>query len=320
MIPDFDQFLIDAAPFADELYALAQEALAGQDIKVEALQKLLDQLPEVEPTRIALDRDCVTIGRASDLTDVQRSDLETVLQGLKPWRKGPFDLFGIRIDSEWDSSLKWRRVMPHLAPLTGRRILDVGSSNGYYLYRMADAQPRLILGIEPYRLYYFQFLVLQQFIDPPGLYNLPLKLEALPAMPQWFDTIFCMGILYHRRSPLDTLSQLSGLLAKGGQLVLETLIIRGDGSQALFPRQRYACMRNVYFLPTVECLENWLARCGFTDIRCVDITATTVREQRKTQWIDSDSLDRFLDPKDSGLTVEGYPAPVRAVVVATKPG
>lgn len=318
MIPGFDQFHVDAAPFAAKLHLLMQEALDGQDAKVAALQKLLKQLPDIEPTRIALDSDCVTIGRASDLSYAQRSELEMVLKGLKPWRKGPFELFGIRIDAEWDSSLKWRRVAPHLAPLTGRRILDVGSSNGYYLYRMVHAQPRLILGIEPYRLNYFQFLAMQYFIDTPGLYNLPLKLEALPAMPQWFDTIFCMGVLYHRRSPLDTLSQLGGLLATGGQLVLETLIIRGDGSQALFPRQRYACMRNVYFIPTVACLENWLARSGFIDIRCVDITATTLHEQRKTQWVDSDSLDRFLDPENPGLTMEGHPAPVRAVVVATK--
>jgi tRNA (mo5U34)-methyltransferase len=318
MMPGLDQFHTDAAPFAAKLHRLMQEAVAGPDAKAAALQKLLKRLPEVEPTRLALDRDCVTIGRTSDVSDAQRSDLETVLKGLKPWRKGPFELFGIRIDGEWDSSMKWRRVAPHLAPLTGRRILDVGSSNGYYLYRMADAQPRLILGIEPYRLYHFQFLALQHFINPPGLYNLPLKLEALPAMPQWFDTILCMGILYHRRSPLDTLSQLGGLLAAGGQLVLETLIIPGDGSQALFPGQRYACMRNVYFIPTVACLENWLGRCGFVDIRCVDITATTLYEQRKTEWVDTDSLDRFLDPEDPGLTVEGYPAPVRAVVVATR--
>lgn len=317
-MPGFDQFQIDAAPFAAKLHLLAQGAVAGQDAKAAALQKLLKQLPDAGPTRIALDRDCVTIGRASDLGDAQRSDLQAVLKGLKPWRKGPFELFGIRIESEWNSSMKWRRVAPHLAPLTGRRILDVGSSNGYYLYRMAAAQPSLILGIEPYRLYYFQFLALQHFIDPPGLYNLPLKLEALPAMPQWFDTILCMGILYHRRSPLDTLFRLGSLLAAGGQLVLETLIIRGDGSQALFPSQRYACMRNIFFIPTVACLENWLARCGFVDIRCVDITATTLNEQRKTEWVDSDSLDRFLDPEDPGLTVEGYPAPVRAVVVATR--
>jgi tRNA (mo5U34)-methyltransferase len=318
MIPHYDQFQLDAAPFAARLHRLAHETLAGRDAKSAALRQLLTRLPDIVPSRIRLDRDCVTIGRASDLSDAQRDDLQTVLTGLKPWRKGPFELFGIRIESEWDSSLKWRRVAPHLAPLAGRRILDVGSSNGYYLYRMAPAQPRLILGIEPYRLYYFQYLALRRFIDPPGLYNLPLKLEALPAMPRWFDTLFCMGILYHRRSPLDALSLLGDLLAKGGQLVLETLVIRGDGSHALSPGPRYACMRNVYFIPTVTCLENWLARSGFSKIRCVDVTTTTLREQRKTEWIDSDSLDRFLDPDDPGRTLEGYPAPVRAVIVATK--
>ena len=241
-----------------------------------------------------------------------------VLLGLKPWRKGPYDLFGIQIDSEWDSSLKWRRVADHLAPQPDHRILDVGSSNGYYLFRIASTGPRLILGIEPYRLYYFQFLALQKYIDVTGLYNLPLKLEQLPKMQQWFDTIFCMGILYHRRSPMDTLSLLGSLLAPGGQLVLETLIIHGEKPHALIPNQRYARMRNVYFIPTVACLENWMAHAGFTNIRCVDRTATTTQEQRKTQWIDSDSLETFLNPEDSRLTVEGYPAPVRAVMIANK--
>lgn len=308
----------DTGPFASELNALSLNALARPDAKTDACRRLLEQLPDLEPTLLDLNRDCVTIGRSSDISEIQRSKIEKVLLGLKPWRKGPIELFGIRVDAEWDSALKWRRVAPHLAPLGDRRVLDVGSSNGYYLFRMAAAKPRLVLGIEPHRLYFSQFLALQRFAAVPGLYTLPLKLETLPAMPGWFDTIFCMGVLYHRRSPVDTLSQLGGLLAAGGQLVLETLIIRGDSAHALFPRERYGRMRNVYFLPTVPCLENWLTRSGFTDVSCVDITATTSREQRKTRWIDSDSLDSFLDPDDCRLTVEGYPAPVRAVILATR--
>jgi tRNA (mo5U34)-methyltransferase len=318
MIPERSFISPDTGPFASELNALARRELARPDVKTDACRGLLEQLPEIEPTFLDLNRDSVTIGRSSDLSETQRSDLEKVLLGLKPWRKGPFDLFGIRVDGEWNSALKWRRVAPHLAPLGDRRVLDVGSSNGYYLFRMAAAKPRLILGIEPYRLYFFQFLALQRFASVPCIYTLPLKLEALPAMPRWFDTIFCMGVLYHHRSPVDTLSQLGKMLAGGGQLILETLIIRGDSPHALFPCERYARMRNVYFLPTVSCLENWLARSGFADVNCVDITATTQREQRKTRWIDSESLDSSLDPYDSRLTVEGYPAPVRAVVLATR--
>ncbi len=295
----------------------AEKVLAQPGARGTALQALLEQLPLTVPSRVELDRDTVTIGRSSDLEADQADRLTNVLKRLKPWRKGPFSLFGIHIDSEWNSALKWRRVVPHLKPLRHRKVLDVGCSNGYYLFRMAAAQPCLLLGIEPYAAYYYQFLALQHYLQLPGTYCLPLKLEELPITNAWFDTVICMGILYHRRSPLDTLSRLRQMLVPGGQLVLETLIISGEEETALCPRDRYARMRNVFFIPTVKCLETWLARCGFRHIRCVDIAPTTLEEQRKTAWIDSNSLETFLDQRDGSRTVEGYPAPVRAVVIAS---
>jgi len=307
---------MDFKPFGPLLHTAAQTVLQGRDAKAAALHRLVQKLPDRQPSRIDLDQDRVTIGRPSDVSAARQEQIQKILLGLKPWRKGPFDLFGIQIESEWNSALKWRRVAPHIGSLAGRRVLDVGSSNGYYLFRMAAQKPRLILGIEPYTAYYHQFLALQHFVQAPNTYCLPLKLEDLTGITDWFDTLFCMGILYHRRSPLDTLAQLKRLLIRGGQLILETLIIEGDEDTALFPQDRYGCMRNVYFIPTVSCLQNWLARCGFGQIRCVDVTPTTLEEQRKTPWIDSDSLDTFLDPLDDRLTLEGYPAPVRAVVIA----
>ncbi len=311
-----EKFLTDFHPFGSELHHAAQKELDKGDARAEALSRLVDQLPAVKPTLMDLDRDWVTIGRRSDLTAVQTQQLNETLKGLKPWRKGPFNLFGIEIDSEWNSALKWRRVAPHIGPIQGRKVLDVGSSNGYYLFRMAAGQPRLILGIEPYSVYYYQYLALQHYLDLPGIYCLPLRLEALPDMNQWFDTIFCMGILYHRRSPLECLSRLKAVLSKRGQLILETLIIPGEEDTALFPRGRYARMRNVFFIPTVQCLQSWLERCGFGRTRCIDISPTTTQEQRKTPWIDSESLEACIDPRNRDRTVEGYPAPLRAVVIA----
>jgi tRNA (mo5U34)-methyltransferase len=314
------QFFHDCAPHGSLLESAAMEVRQRPDARADALRRLISGLPSVHPVQTCLDGDRVTIGRPEDLPAEDRIRVEKILADLKPWRKGPFDVFGIQIDSEWNSALKWRRVAPHMAPLADRRVLDVGSSNGYYLFRMAAHRPRLVLGIEPYAAYYFQFLALQSFAQIPGVHSLPLRLEDLPDISRWFDTLFCMGILYHRRSPIDTLVRLRELLAPGGQLVLETLIAPGESDTALFPRDRYACMRNVYFIPTVPCLQNWLARCGFVHIRCVDVTPTTPEEQRTTSWIDSDSLDAFLDPRDHRLTREGYPAPVRAVVIAESPG
>jgi tRNA (mo5U34)-methyltransferase len=317
MIPSREQLQSVFNPHGDALYHRWQGAVRNLGRKARGQLQQIERLPEVLPSQTLLDQDRVVIGRPKDLSPAQNEVLNQVLRSLKPWRKGPFEFFGTFIDSEWDASLKWRRVFPHIAPLRHHRVLDVGSSNGYYLFRMAALQPRLVLGIEPYFSYYAQFLALAKYLTPAPVYCLPLKLEDLPEMNRWFDSIFCMGILYHRRSPLATLAQLRTMLVPGGQLILETLIIEDSQETALCPRDRYARMRNVYFIPTVACLEKWLIRSGFSETRCVDITRTTRKEQRKTDWIDSDSLDTFLDPDNAHLTVEGYPAPVRAVVVAT---
>jgi len=274
------------------------------------------RLPELRPSSLDLNNDRVRIGNPEDLRPGQKEALLARLQELCPWRKGPFALFGIEVDSEWVSSRKWNRLAHRITPLTGRRVLDIGSSNGYYLLRMADQWPQLALGVEPYLTFYFQFLLLQHYAQVPNIFTLPVTFEELPVLAGYFDTVFSMGVLSHRRAPLDTLSAMRQVLRRGGQLVLETLVLEGEEELALCPEKRYAKMNNVYFLPTVPCLRNWLQRSGFSGIQCIDVTVTTVEEQRHTPWVQTESLSDFLDPNDARRTVEGYPAPLRAVLLA----
>lgn len=276
------------------------------------------RLPALQPSILDIESGRIVIGAAQDLSGDQRQLLYDTLMGFRPWRKGPFSIFGIPVDSEWRSDLKWARLAPHLGPLQGRRILDVGSSCGYYLLRMAAHEPQLALGLEPYPPLFCQFVLLQHWLHVPQVHCLPLKLEELPPMDGYFDTVFHMGVLYHQRSPHDGLKQLAALLRPGGELVLETLVLDGEQDLALCPRDRYAKMRNVFFLPTVPALESWLAKAGFEAIRCVDRTWTTVEEQHPTPWIISESLPDFLDPGDPGRTVEGYQAPLRAILMARR--
>ena len=58
---------------------------------------------------------------------------------------------------------------------------------------------------------------------------------------------------------------------------------------------------------------------GYKNIEVVNVSQTTPKEQRKTLWIADNpaSLEDFLDPTDSNLTVEGYPAPKRAIIICT---
>ena len=277
---------------------------------------ILSHLPTVEPSRVNL-KDGVIIGRPDDLTGEQHSQMETLLRQLHPWRKGPFDLFGLRIDTEWHSDWKWDRLKDEIMPLNGRIVLDVGCGNGYHCWRMAGGGAKLVIGLDPFLLYVAQYQAMRHFIGATvPAYVLPLGIEAVPENLAAFDTVFSMGVLYHRRSPIDHLLTLRNALRPGGELVLETLVIEGEAGQVLVPEGRYAQMRNVWFIPSVATLLSWLRKCGFRQEKVLDVTQTTPQEQRSTEWMTFNSLPDFLDPEDASRTVEGHPAPRRAIVTA----
>ncbi len=258
----------------------------------------------------------VKIGLAEDISSTQQQNLENSLKKLVPWRKGPYHLFGIQLDTEWHSDWKWERLKDHIAPLESRRILDVGCGNGYHCWRMLGAGAKLVVGVDPYLLNVMQFQAIRKLYGEAPVFVLPLGLEDVPEGMGMFDTVFSMGVLYHRRSPIDHLLDLKGCLRPGGELVLETLIIDGREGEVLLPPGRYARMRNVWFIPSCETLIAWMRRCGFNNIRVCNINKTTTEEQRTTEWMPFQSLKDFLDPKDKTQTCEGLPAPLRAVFTA----
>ena len=277
-------------------------------------KKSLDNLPDIQLEKIDFSTSAIQVDGHCE----QQQQLEQSLEMLKPWRKGPYQVSSTYIDTEWRSDFKWERVFPHLSPLKHRKILDVGCGNGYHAWRMLNESPELVLGIDPSILFNMQFQALQYYINHPAIFLLPLTIQQMPVNMQWFDTVFSMGILYHRRSPIDHLLQLKNLLKPGGELCLETLVIEGGAGQVLVPESRYARMNNVWFLPSVDELMHWMKRCGFKDVRVVDINQTSLDEQRATEWMPFESLKECLDPQDNSKTVEGYSAPLRAVMLASK--
>ena len=317
-----------------------------KDAKNQALipkwKRVLERMPK--PTGSACLNQSL-VGLQTSLSIAQFNHLRTQLEQLMPWRKGPFfvgqsqsvwvsdqaltpkpaqdnleSFETLLIDTEWRSDLKWDRLASNLPDLTQACVLDVGGGSGYHAYRMAGLGAQFVFNLEPSTLFYYQFMAIKQLLSTDPQANLPHALPMLmsdaPENSARFDCVFCMGVLYHRADPFGFLQQLKGALRPGGLLVLETLVIKGDQSQVLVPEGRYAQMNNVYFLPSSLALISWLKKCGFSDIELIDESDTQTYEQRQTDWMDFHSLSDFLDPTEPARTLEGHPAPRRAVIFA----
>ena len=281
-------------------------------------RELLGKFPAVNITSIQLG-DIVKFGANNDLDPEKLAVIKSLLQEMIPWRKGPFNVCGIPIDSEWLSNLKWARLTEALPSLEGKKILDIGCGNAYYGFRMLDQKPEFVIGIDPHLAYVAQFWALKHFAPNLPIYALPCGLEQFPRSLHGFDVVFSMGIIYHRRSPIDHLQQCKQCLKPGGELVLETLYVDGPAGYSLTPQKKYARMSNIWFIPSIGTLENWLTRCGFKNVRIINKSITTTKEQRKTEWMPFESLKDAIDIVDTSKTIEGLPAPKRVVIIAKSP-
>ncbi|CUV65357.1 tRNA (mo5U34)-methyltransferase [Sulfurovum sp. enrichment culture clone C5] len=285
-------------------------------LKHKNVAHIIDEINTIDDidTNITID-DIVAI-EIPNITIELKQKIEKIAVMLKPWRKGPFKIDDLFIDSEWQSFIKYNLLKPHF-DIKDKIVGDIGCNNGYYLFRMLEEKPKKLIGFDPSNLFFTQFSFINHFVKSEIVYEM-LGVEHVGMYEHKFDTLFCLGVLYHRSDPISTLKSLYQGLNAGGELILDTFIIDGEDDIALTPLERYSKIPNIYFIPTVNALKNWCYRAGFKSIELLEIKTTDLKEQRKTQWIDSQSLEDFLDSNDSNLTVEGYPAPKRAYIKAKK--
>jgi tRNA (mo5U34)-methyltransferase len=283
-------------------------------------QSAVDQLFIASSSHYKFDTPIIEIGTYDDLTDKQYEAILQSLNSLQPWRKGPFNFFGIHIDTEWRCDKKWQRIQNYLPTFKDKTILDVGCGNGYYMLRMLGEGAKNVIGVDPTLVFLAQYYGLIQCIDRNiNAHLLPIAFEELPSQINQFDYVFSMGVLYHRRDPLEHLKRLYLHTSVGGTVFIETLVIDVEESTQLIPQERYAGMRNVWSVPSPTLVQSWLYKSGYENIQLHNIQTTQLEEQRATPWMQNYSLVNFLDPDDHSKTIEGYPAPTRAIFSARRP-
>lgn len=307
---------------------MAPESLAAALLGQELLSELseADRTPALEAAARSLERlmrhgDLDTfLAAIEDARQAEergdRTALTDALEQLGPWKKGPFEAGGVTIDAEWDCRLKWKRVCQMDVPLDGRTVLDIGSGNGFYARQFEKAGAQRVFAVEQSVRSAAQFMALQALDPLEKTTFFTLRAEDLPSDFPRADVVFSMGVLYHVRSPLDHLALVRARLRSRGIAVIETLALDSEHHHSLTPSDRYAGMRNVWFIPTVQTLGHWLDRSGFRVRKLGPLVLTTPEEQRATAFAKGPSLVDSLAADAPGWTVEGYPAPQRILAVA----
>ncbi len=316
---------LDLLPHANQeaicsLQAKNNQIITSQKKGILRFSEPLAAVRHIQASHLDLTGDTVKIGAANQLNETDQQLIYETMRVFMPWRKGPWSVFGIDIDAEWQSFRKWDRLLPELPDLAGKTVADIGSNNGYYMFRMAQQKPKLVLGFEPYLQHYFAFQTLNQLAGLKNLHTELLGVEHLGLYENSFDVIFLMGILYHRISPIESLRELKKAMRPGGTLIVESQAIPGQEPVALFPEKTYAKAPGTYFVPTATCLANWLSRAGFQDVEIFCSHPMSGDEQRKTDWMTFESYHDFIDPNDPSKTIEGYPAPLRVFLKGVHKG
>jgi tRNA (mo5U34)-methyltransferase len=290
--------------FFCEIEKLSKVEFAKKNGNKPKWEQCLKDLANVEKSTLIQKQEYLFVDK-----EVQKQAFEN----LRPWRKGPYSFKNFNLDSEWNGFIKWQRIEKHLN-FTNKTVLDVGCGNGYFAFLMGLKNAKFVLGLEPFLLFNYQFKAIQSLTNnTQNIAIAPLKLEQIPDCKA-FDIVFSMGVLYHAKSPIEHILKLKQMLTTGGELVLETLIVEGTCGYSLTPTDRYAKMRNVWFIPSEKTLISWLKRCGFASVEVIDDSITSFEEQRKTSWIgdDSQSLEDFVEGEK---TIEGYPRPRRLMLL-----
>jgi tRNA (mo5U34)-methyltransferase len=249
----------------------------------------------------------------------RKSELVFVARELVSWRTGPYDLSGVLIDAEWRSEVKWKQITPHLPEISGKTILDIGCSSGYFGLRSALLGAELVVGSDVAVLPYTQARLIEGLFGLPNYLVLPLALHHLVGIAPRFDIVLCLGVIFHQRDPQQFMRELRQVLQPGATVILETIGIEGVHADPLIGLSRYAKMGNAHWVPTPTALHDLLCAAGLNVASVSDHGFISSTEQRTTPFAPYQSLREYLDPNNSKLTVEGFPAPRRLIAVATEP-
>ena len=158
-----------------------------------------------------------------------------------------------------------------------KTVLDIGSWDGMWAFEAETRGARLVVATDVQYQAYRNFLLCREVLGSEVIpffnvspYHLWERLDTF-LQENWhdeqpyerlFDVVQHLGLLYHLRDPLLSLSQARSVMRTGGNLLLETaVILEPEGSVLVFnayPKARIYDDMTTWWAPTITCLKEIL--------------------------------------------------------------
>lgn len=108
--------------------------------------------------------------------------------------------------------------------LSGRRVLDVGCSDGYFAFEM-ERRGASVVAVDFVPETSTGFATARKILGSAVEYRMDNVYNLDPDEHGTFDVVLFLGVLYHLRNPLGGLDAVRSVLREGGELYLATLMI-----------------------------------------------------------------------------------------------
>lgn len=112
--------------------------------------------------------------------------------------------------------------------LSGKRVLDVGASDGFYSFACEARGADDVVAIDIRPAERSGFAVARKLLNSSVEYRRFDVYDVLPETLGYFDVVLFLGVLYHLRHPMLGLDRLAAVCRPGAQIWIETAVMDGD--------------------------------------------------------------------------------------------
>jgi tRNA (mo5U34)-methyltransferase len=182
-----------------------------------------------------------------------REELRELFDSVKPWHH-LIDVHGVptKVEPAWGEYLDhpralWESVSQVLPDLSGKRVLDVGCNDGFFLFACRQLGAKEVVGIEASEHFFNHAVLVNSLLDPGGISVHQMSAYDVGDEMGEFDVTLALGLIYHLKSPLLFLERVAPITSS--TIIVETAVRNSI-------EDRESRERGVASAPAMEFIEN----------------------------------------------------------------